>query len=92
MDTGNTYGVHLALSGSWSFWAHSVHLSQYGLSLKRLLVEENRAKYGTRNASNICGVHLTLNCRVQGPHFGIIRCTFLKMAYNSKTAGRRAKH
>ncbi len=64
-------------------------VSKWPVSPKRLFVKRNRMKFGT------CGhwYHIygyIRPCRVQC-HFGLIRCTCLKMVCISKTAGRRAK-
>ncbi len=68
--------MHFRLSTTW-------HLK------KRLVVEENGGKVWICDISNTYIGYLWL-CSVQG-HFGVIRCTCLKMACNWETDARRGK-
>ena len=63
----------------------SFSVSKWHVTRKQLALERNEMKFG------LCGrCHMTIgylwHFRVQG-HFEVIRCTYLKMNCNSKTAG-----
>ena len=85
------WGVFDLVVSKVIFGSFNALVSNWPKTLKQLVVEGNRLKFGTQGqySSNTYMGYLW-PCKVQG-HFLVIWCTFLKMACTFKTSGRKAK-